>query len=216
MIKFSPLILLVLFICCKDHQSSIEKRITVDRFYNLLDTTEVLNEPVQMTLLFDDEGIGFQALVSEDDIKASIFQHDTTIYNDPCVEFFLDPGADGKDYYEFEINAAGYGWALKLKTNQSPLNAKENISSWDIGRNYKARIISGTLNDSSDTDTIWRAIMAADYNSFSEGKPNKGDVWAYNFMRIDYDESNNPSYWVAKPTGQKMIHYPMTWPTITF
>jgi len=216
MIKFGPFFLLMFFMSCKDQQSSINKRITVDKFYNLLDTTEVQSESVQMSLLFDDEGIGFQALVNEDDIKAAIFQHDTTIYLDPCVEFFLDPGADGKDYYEFEINAAGYGWALKLKTNQAPLNAPHNISKWEIGRKYKVEIVSGTLNDSTDTDTMWRAIMATEFISFSEGKPKKGDKWAYNFMRVDYDENNNPTYWVAKPTGKSMIHHPETWPTVTF
>lgn len=215
MIRISLFFLLILFVSCKDQKSIFHKKITVDKFYNLLDTTKMLSDHTELTLVFNPDGIELKAFVTEDKIKAAIFQHDTTIYRDPCIEIFLDPGADGLDYYEFEINAAGYGWALNLKSNDPPINAPENMSPWQINRNYEA-IVSGSLNNDSDIDSMWTAIMKADYNSFSEGKPKKGAVWAYNFMRIDYDESNNPTYWVAKPTGRKMIHYPMTWPTITF
>jgi len=216
MIRILICALFVFLHSCTLERPDINKRIVIDRFVNLFDTTEVLQDETKMTLIFDSTGVQFYALVAEDNMRAAFMQHDTTIYLDPCVELFLDPGADGKDYYEFEINAAGYGWALKLKTNDSPLDAPGNISNWEIPYNYEAKPLLGTINDNSDVDTKWQATMITSYKSFSEGRPQKGDVWASTFLRLDYDHNNNPTYWVAKSTGREMIHYPQTWPTISF
>lgn len=215
----SLLVLLVVFIvsygCKPEAQYRVDRSFKVSTFYDLRNPDKVAPSETDVQISFSENGIQFTAHLSEDDIKASITRHDTTIYLDPCIELFLDPGADGKDYYEFEINALGYGWALKLASNAPPLNAPYNISSWDLNRNYKSEVY-GTVNDDSDTDSHWIATMTCPWEAILEGMPSKGEAWAYNVMRIDYDQDNLPSYWVAKSTGAVNIHKPATWPIIEF
>ena len=204
-------LLLVGIIACKP--KPIHEPILISTFYDLQGNGRQ-SKSTQVSLIFDEKGIEFIAILDEDDIQAKIEQHDTLIYLDPCIELFLDPGADGLDYYEVEMNALGYGWALKLASNDSPINASANISDWNINRAYSSKMY-GTVNDNSDTYEQWVATILCPWTSFTEGAPESGDVWAYNIMRVDYDGSI-PSYWVAKPTGESMIHFPEYWPSIQF
>jgi len=87
---------------------------------------------------------------------------------------------------------------------------------WDFGGNFEISEISGTKNDASDVDEFWTIEGIINWDKIAEGKPKKGDRWAYNFMRVDYDDNNSPMYWVAKSTGKKNIHHPESWPVITF
>lgn len=208
---------LILF-SCTEKPFEIKKVVSCSEFINLFDTTQVSQHATKAEFIFDSTGLLFMAELYDPNVKASITQHDTTIFLDPCIEFFLDPGADGKDYYEFEINALGYGWALQLKSNQPPLNDPSNMSLWDVERNYQARVI-GTVNDTKFEDGVeekWLAVMNCGWDKIKEGRPEKGDIWAYNFMRIDYDDENKATYWVAQPTGKDNMHHPDTWPTFTF
>ncbi len=205
-----PLILMVMMGC---GQKKIHDPIQITTLYDLAGTGLESNQ-TEVTISFDEAGIKFTAVLEEEDIRAKLNKHDTLIYLDPCIEFFLDPGADGKDYYEVEINALGYGWALKLATNNSPLNAATNMSDWNIRQSYSTKVY-GTLNDDADKDKKWVANLECRWSDFAEGAPQTGDVWAYNVMRVDYD-GITPTYWVAKPTGQAMIHHPSLWPRIQF
>lgn len=217
--RFILLLCVLCLISCGSSESyKIKKVASCSEFVNLFDTTQIVPNGTKAELIFDSTGLFFMAELYDPDVKASIKRHDTTIFLDPCIEFFIDPGADGKDYYEFEINAYGYGWALQLKDNEPPLNEPENMSLWDTGRNYEAKVI-GSINDKTFVDgeeEKWFAVMSCGWDKIQGGRPKKGDVWAYNFMRIDYDESNKASYWVAKSTGKENLHYPETWPTFSF
>lgn len=195
----------------------INRGIVAERFVNLYDTTEVLQAETYVSLQINSMGgFIFNAILEEDDIRYKYTTRDTCIWKDPCIEFFFDPGADGLDYYEMQFNAKSQVWDLKLRTSKGPINAPENMIEWDIGDNWGIYKLSGTVNDSSDKDQSWSIVGSIPWDKIAEGKPKKGDKWAYNFMRVDYDKNNNPSYWVAKSTGKENIHHPETWPVFTF
>ena len=114
-----------------------------------------------------------------------------------------------------EFNAGGHLWDLILKTSQPPINAPSNMRSWDIADTYSVKL-DGTANDSRDKDNQWSLSGSIDWGQIKEGRPQNGDRWAYNFLRIDYDNSGRATYWVAKSTGKANIHFPDYWPVHTF
>ena len=186
-----------------------------DHFVNIFDTTQVLTDKTIVTLYFDQEELRFTAELEEDNIQYKFTQRDTCIWRDPCIEIFLDPLADGVDYYEMEFNAGGHLWDLILMTSQPPINAPSNMRSWDIADTYSVKL-DGTANDSRDKDNQWSLSGSIDWGQIKEGRPQNGDRWAYNFLRIDYDNSGRATYWVAKSTGKANIHFPDYWPVHTF
>ena len=198
--------------------SSLGRIIKADKFVDLLDTTRVLSDHTSASfeIDFSTNALHLFAWLEEDDIQYTYTTRDTCIWKDPCIEFFFDPGADGIDYYELQFNAYPQVSDLKLKGARGPINAPENMIPWDIGDNYGLHKRMGTANDASDVDQLWTLVADIPWDKICEGKPKHGDVWAYNFMRVDYDENDNPTYWVAYPTGKEMIHHPETWPTYTF
>ena len=76
--------------------------------------------------------------------------------------------------------------------------------------------IVGSLNDDRDQDNFWSFSLSIPWEFITEGKPQCGDIWGYNFMRVDFD-GNTPRHWAIKQTGKnKNIHVPKTWPTLRF
>jgi len=114
-----------------------------------------------------------------------------------------------------QFNVSPQIWDLKLVSSLSPINAPQNMREWDIGDSWKV-MSTGTINDPKDKDEEWVLEGHISWDKFPEGKPQPGDRWAYNIMRVDYDSKDQPTFWVAQPTGKEMIHYPKTWPVITF
>ena len=114
-----------------------------------------------------------------------------------------------------EFNAGGHLWDLKLKSNQPPINAAENMLPWQIDDTYKVEV-EGTPNDSRDQDRYWLISGRISWDKIAEGRPQEGERWAYNFMRINYAQDGRATYWVAKSTGQANIHYPSEWPVHVF
>ena len=217
------LLVLVLYCSCKAERQRIPKsddhfgemRIFCDRFVNLYDTTEILQQNTEISLFLDSTAITFSSFVEEENVRYSHTTRDTTIWKDPCIEILLDPGADGLNYYELQMNAYPQIWDLKLKTSNPPINAPDNMLPWDIGTNFGRTKLNGIPNDSTQKDKSWGVVGTIDWNTM-DGVPFIGDRMAYNFMRVDYDSLGKPTFWVAKSTGKQNIHHPHTWPVFTF
>lgn len=227
------LALIYCFISCKNSSSTKASykpfvdpihKIDCKSFVNLLDTSQIY-EPLRpedsylktrVNIYFEEGGITWTARIAENNIRCQYKERDMPIWKDPCVEFFFDPKADGLNYYELQVNAFPQVWDLKLKSSAPPVNDEENVLPWDTGSNFGYSEWRGTLNDSTDLDKFWGVVGTIDWDDFEEGKPKKGDVWAYNIMWVEYDKNDNPTYWVAKSTGKQNIHHPETWPVFTF
>jgi hypothetical protein len=221
--RYCLLVSILLLFACKVERQLIPAApiplsgivIECDRFVNLYDTTEILKKKTTVALYMDSIGITFTAFLEEEDIRYTLTNRDTTIWKDPCIEIFMDPGADGLNYYELQLNAYPQVWDLKLKSSKPPINAKENMLPWDIGTNFGIAKLDGIPNDNAKKDRSWSVVGTIDWATM-DGAPYVGDRMGYNFMRVDYDDKGKPTYWVAKSTGTQNIHEPSTWPIFTF
>ena len=208
---------------CKVKNKSNQKlSFKVEQFCDLMNTNASLDcidyveDKTAVEMSFESKGIKFNGFIGDANIQNSLSERDDLLYMESCFEIFLDPYADGKNYYEIEINPIGTIFDYLLRDAIGPINADDNMVQWTIPQENLEVSVMGTMNDSSDTDKGWSFALFVPWSLLKEGPIEVGDCIAYNFMRIDADSGSQPKYWVAKPTGNKLIHIPATWPQICF
>ncbi|NOY80184.1 MAG: family 20 glycosylhydrolase [Kiritimatiellaeota bacterium] len=87
---------------------------------------------------------------------------DTPIWQDSCLEFYLDPGDTNRDGYQFVVNAIG--------------------GRVDIGQRSKAWNGKWTVKTQKDAKDGWSVEIACDLRTFGP-PPKPGDVWGFNLKR---------------------------------
>lgn len=193
----------------------------VDRFCDLMNTNDDLDcldyvtDNTSIVVDISKSGMSFRGMISDSDIQNSLTERDDLLYKESCFEIFFDIGADGKDYYEIEINPTGAIFDYMLRDAEGPLNTDENMVQWHIPQENLTVEVMGTINDSSDQDVGWSFTLDVPWNLLYEETPKMGQSCiAFNFMRVDADGDYKPRYWVYKPTGKKLIHVPEAWPKV--
>ena len=189
---------------------------------------------VQCKMLWDDDYLYLFARLQEQNIWASLTQHDDRIYQDNAFEIFIDPDEDNFNYFEFQVNALGAVWDLFL--SKPYRNGGKNLTSWDIKGLKKAIKINGTINNPYDTDKSWNVELAIPFNSLKlsgDANPGIGTIWRMNFSRVQWDldtANGNYSrkidsitgkllpehYSVWSPQGIVNLHYPERWGYVQF
>ncbi len=171
----------------------------------------------RVKMLWDDNYFYIAAELEEPHIWATFTERESIIFHENNFEVFIDPSGDTHTYYELEINALGTIWDLML--TKPYRNGGLPISAWDV-RGFKFGIHKqGTINDPSDTDTLWTVEMAFPWRILAETAPGKrkplpGEYWRVNFSRVQwqldivdgtYQKTINPA------TGQPFPEYNWVW-----
>jgi hypothetical protein len=136
-------------------------------------------------LLWDDQNlyVGFD---SEDpDVWGTLMKHDDAIYNEECVEVFLDANADGRTYNELQVSPNNVTFDAAFITRRSDL---ATAMAWESGMKTAVKV-RGTLNDASDKDDGWTAEMQIPIASLYEVPnvpPKVGDRWRFNAYRLEH------------------------------
>jgi hypothetical protein len=180
-------------------------------------------------MLWDDEYLYVGAELEEPDVWATLTEHDSVIFRDNDFEVFLNPSGDGRNYFEFEINALNTGWDLFLPKPYREDGKADN--SWDIPGLKTAVSVDGTLNDRRDRDRGWTVEIALPWKAFGSrapvGRPHPGDSWRVNFSRVEWQiEAGGKEYkkvpgrpednWVWSPQGVINMHVPERWGYVEF
>ena len=108
-------------------------------------TTADDNKSARCKMLWDSEFLYVYAEFKEQDIWATIIQHDMPVFQ--CFRIFINPDGSTFNYFEFQINANETVWDLFMP---QPYRRRTCLSSWDIRGLKKAIHISGTLNNPAD------------------------------------------------------------------
>src|SRR5471030_223762 len=85
----------------------------------------------RLKMLWDEQFFYAAAELEEPHVWATLTEHDSVIFHDNDFEVFLNPSGDGRNYFEFEINALNTGWDLFLPKPYREGGKADN--SWDIG-----------------------------------------------------------------------------------
>jgi hypothetical protein len=171
-------------------------------------------------LLWDDNYLYVAAELEEPDVRATLTEHDSVIFHDNDFEVFLNPSGDGRNYFEFEINALNTGWDLFLPRPYREGGKADN--SWEIPGLHTAIAIDGTLNQPDDRDRGWTVEMAFPWKAFASRapvtRPRAGDTWRVNFSRVEWRHipGEKEDNWVWSPQGLINMHVPDRWGYVRF
>ncbi len=180
-------------------------------------------------MLWDDQYLYLAAELEEPQVWATLTQHDSVIFHDNDFEVFLNPSGDGRNYFEFEINALNTGWDLFLTKPYREGGKADN--SWEIPGLRTAIHVNGTLNDASDTDRGWTLEIAFPWAAFASRapvtRPKAGDQWRVNLSRVEWRTNieggkyvkpagEKEDNWVWSPQGVINMHIPDRWGFVRF
>ena len=180
-------------------------------------------------MLWDDRFLYVAAELQEPHVWATLTEHDSVIFHDNDFEVFLNPSGDGRNYFEFEINALNTGWDLFLPKPYREGGAADN--SWEIPGLLTAVRVDGTVNDPRDRDRGWSVEIAFPWSAFAARAPVKrpapGDQWRIDFSRVEWRTNitggkyvKAPALpednWVWSPQGLIDMHVPSRWGYVRF
>jgi hypothetical protein len=180
-------------------------------------------------MLWDDDNLYIGAELEEPHVWGTLTQHDSVIFHDNDFEVFLNPSGDGRNYFEFEINALNTSWDLFLAKPYREGGKADN--SWEIPGLRTAVSVQGTLNDPRDRDRGWSVEIAIPWTAFGSRapvqRPAPGATWRVNFSRVEWQiDTSSGKYrkvpdtkednWVWSPQGLINMHVPDRWGYVTF
>ena len=163
----------------------------------------------RIKILWDERYLYVAADLEEPHLWGTLTRRDAIIYQDDDLEVFLDPGGEGREYFELEINALGTVFDLFLDKPYREGGRAE--VSWDPPGLLAGILLRGTLNDPSDQDVGWTVELGIPWadlvppphtpprsqealppdrttrgRSPAPGPPDPGDEWRVNFSRVDW------------------------------
>ena len=184
----------------------------------------------RVKMLWDDDYFYVAAKLVEPHVWATLTEHDSVIFRDNDFEVFIDPDADNHQYYEYEINALGTDWDLRL--TKPYRDGGKAINEWEIPGLKKGVHVQGTINDPGDEDEWWGVELAFPWSVLAEfskvpSPPRPGDQWRVNFSRVQWDvevvdgkyrkiEGRPEHNWVWSPQGAINMHRPEFWGYVQF
>ena len=183
----------------------------------------------RVKMLWDDQYLYIAAELEEPHVWATLTEHDAVIFRDNDFEVFLNPSGDGRNYFEFEMNALNTGWDLFL--NKPYREGGKADNSWDIPGLLTAVQVDGTINDPRDRDRGWSVEIAFPWSAFRARAPVKrpagGDEWRINFSRVEWHTTiadgkyvkvpgQPEDNWVWSPQGLIDMHVPDRWGYVHF
>jgi hypothetical protein len=199
-------------------------------------------EPALLTrarMLWDDRYLYVAGVLEEPHLFATLTDHDAIVYHDPDFEVFLDPGGQGTDYFEIEINPLGT--VLDLFLARPYKEGGQARLDWDVPGLLKGVHLDGTLNAPADVDRgwivelaiPWRDLVSPDGTEGPAGPPMDGDIWRINFSRVEWPlevvdgayrkvaeptegEPHPEHNWVWSPQGEIDMHIPSRWGAVRF
>ena len=177
------------------------------------------SKETRMKMLWDDECLYIAGIIEEDNVTASLTEHDSIIYHDNDWEVFIDPDQDGRFYFEIELNA--FNTVMDLLMDRPYRDGGKFYLPWDLRGLQTAVHVNGTLNDPSDTDRGWTVEMAIPIASlcveFQKPEELLKMDWKIGFSRVEWLKAGGPEEnWVWNPTGVVDMHQPEKWGVLHF
>ena len=170
-----------------------------------------------MKMLWDSEYLYVGAILEEDQVTATLKEHDSIIFHDNDFEVFIDPDGDGLRYFEIEINA--FGTVMDLFMDKPYREDGQFFLPWDCRGLRSAVHVEGRINRGGAPDKGWTVEMAIPFASLMIGfdNPRSLSPWRINFSRVEWLVPGGPEEnWVWNPTGEVDMHLPSRWGLLYF
>jgi hypothetical protein len=136
-------------------------------------------------LTYDDQFLYVSFDCEDPDVWGTKRNKDDDIYNEDAVEVFFNPSGDLANYNELQVSPHNVNFDARFVSRRSDL---ATAMKWESGMTT-AVDVKGTLDDDSDKDEGWSAEMKipiANLANVPHLPPQKGDVWRFNFYRLEH------------------------------
>lgn len=141
---------------------------------------------VTVRALWDDANAYFAFEVRDDQVGSTYTNRDDELWNQDCVELYLDGAADGKDYLEIQVSPANQVFDALFTSRRTP--EWQKAKAHDVPGMVTAVAVQGTLNQPGDADqgyTVEVAVPLASIPGLAAVPPEPGSMMRVNFFRID-------------------------------
>lgn len=170
-------------------------------------------EQTEAKMLWDDDFLYLSFVCRDTHIWADHYNTNASVSVDDAAEIFWNPSPETQStYYQFEINCIGN----LLSVWKNGANPRPVILVPHIGR-----VIAGTVNQDSDTDSLWVLEVAIRFDDYPEiarahSIPKPGDMWRINLNRCGGKTNPQYSQWSPSSTTQPQFHSPDDFGKIVF
>jgi hypothetical protein len=200
-----------------------------DDFVNIVDKPELKPKlQTRVKMLYDDKYLYIAAYLQEPHVSANFKKRDDLLFKENDFEAFIDPDGDGREYYEFEINA--FNTFMDLFMTKPYRDKGKALINYDAKGVRSAIRVLGTLNNPADKDEGWTVEIAIPFSDMTflghPLQPKAGDTWRINFLRVEWDQEikngqyvilNKPEHnWSWSPQGEVNMHAPEKWGFLHF
>ncbi len=170
--------------------------------------------------LWTDSGLALRYDVTDASPWSTLTQFDERLWTEEVVELFLDVGATGRSYAEFEWNPAGAVVDLWIDRAENRFDKDWNA----VG--FASRVLP--RRDDSGRTSGWTALGFVSWSALAPKAPpstalppKPGDRWRFNVFRIDRPfgpaEPDKDVHFLAwSPTGERSFHVPAAFREFVF
>lgn len=157
---------------------------------------------VTVRSVWDDTHVYFAFDVRDDQIGSTYTKRDEELWNQDCVELYLDGAADGKDYLEIQVSPANVVFDALFDSHRTP--EWQTARRHDVPGLQTAVSVDGTLNRSDDADrgyTVEVAVPLASIPGLGPIPPQEGNTLRVNFFRIEFRDGKVAGANAFSPAG---------------
>ncbi len=162
--------------------------------------------------------IGFRC--EDDYIWGTFEERDSPVYQEECVEVFLNPAGSDHQYFEINVSPKNTIFDACILTNRINRRETEKLTGLtDFDAEITTKVhIEGEM-DKPGKGRFWSVEYAIPFSELF-GAPNPvpvpGDQWRINLYRIDSPKGKEKRYQAWNPTGKIDFHRPWKFGVLRF
>ncbi|RME01077.1 MAG: hypothetical protein D6814_02260 [Calditrichaeota bacterium] len=155
--------------------------------------------------------IGFQC--QDDYVWGTVTRRNGPIYDEECVEVFINPAGAAHQYYEINLspkNVIFDACILNRRTPEKPHEKFTGLPEFDLADLHTAVQVRGKV-DAPGKAKGWSAELAIPFAELIGARhlpPRPGDIWRINFYRIDSPQKGQREHYAWSKTGRAAFHLP--------
>lgn len=167
----------------------------------------------EVRVLYSDNFLYVKFDCEDDYVWATISERNGQIYNEECVEVFLNPSNCKHQYYELNLSPKNVVYDACVINSRTPENFQGSIKplfQMNIENMKTAVSVNGELNVKGKSKH-WQARYAIPFDELygaDNVPPKPGDIWRANFYRIDSPTKNQQEYYAWSKTEKPAFHLP--------
>lgn len=155
--------------------------------------------------------VGFEC--EDDYVWGTHSAHDAPIWENECVEVFLNPAGCAHQHYEINLspkNVVFDACIINARTPEKPYEKFSGFSALNLNELQTRTYIKGTadLPGKAQNWTAEYAIPVAELFGAPNIPPKAGDTWRVNFYRIDSPKKGQRNHYAWSYTERAAFHLP--------